>query len=606
MEITDKYILNKVFTGKTKRFNWRYIKYHITQEERDYLQSRFSDSTSITETLYRMFYKIYKRPVCVICGNPVEFRSGESCYKDNDKIFKKCCCKECENKYRNKQKLIGFKTKLGVDNPAQLESVKNKIKETTIKHFGKVALASDIIRKKYENTCLERYGVKNGGGSKQSIEKIKRTCLEKYGEDNPWKCEFVKEKIRNTTFNRYGAYFYQQSDEFQKIKNEIYEKQLNTTYEHYGTYNWFESDDYLIRKNEIKEKYENGIKKYYKSEKYKQNKILNSEKYAISYFYFNDELQEKRKNTFYKNYGTYDWHKSDDFLNRVDEINNKICKTTYNNYGTYHWVNSYDYQLRKNDIFEKIKETSYNRYGAYNWNSSYEYVGHKSEFKNKEYALTYFNTYVSNNDFDLWYSGQKDNIQEKRLDTNYNTYGAYNWYNSHEYSGRKNEFNSKEEAYSYFCSYVNSDNFDEWYNGKGKEIQKKINDTKRKNKTFNKSIPEDECYVLLKEKYPDVIRQYQSDLYPFACDFYIPSIDLYIECNFMWTHGFHPYNENDNDDIEKLNSWKEKSKTSDFYKNAIYTWTDLDIRKKKIAKQNKLNYKVFYYMNDFYNWYNNI
>ena len=74
----------------------------------------------------------------------------------------------------------------------------------------------------------------------------------------------------------------------------------------------------------------------------------------------------------------------------------------------------------------------------------------------------------------------------------------------------------------------------------------------------------------------------------------------------MWTHGLHPYNENDNDDIEKLNSWKEKSKTSDFYKNAIYTWTDLDIRKQKIAKENKLNYKVFYNINEFYNWYNNI
>ena len=35
----------------------------------------------------------------------------------------------------------------------------------------------------------------------------------------------------------------------------------------------------------------------------------------------------------------------------------------------------------------------------------------------------------------------------------------------------------------------------------------------------------------------DIIRQYKSDLYPFACDFYIPSLDLYIECNYHWTHG---------------------------------------------------------------------
>ena len=30
------------------------------------------------------------------------------------------------------------------------------------------------------------------------------------------------------------------------------------------------------------------------------------------------------------------------------------------------------------------------------------------------------------------------------------------------------------------------------------------------------------------------------DRYPFACDFYISSLDLFIECNYHWTHGGKP------------------------------------------------------------------
>lgn len=36
------------------------------------------------------------------------------------------------------------------------------------------------------------------------------------------------------------------------------------------------------------------------------------------------------------------------------------------------------------------------------------------------------------------------------------------------------------------------------------------------------------------------------------------------------------------------------AKTSNYYKNAIYTWTDLDVRKVKIAKENNLNFVAIY------------
>ena len=123
-----------------------------------------------------------------------------------------------------------------------------------------------------------------------------------------------------------------------------------------------------------------------------------------------------------------------------------------------------------------------------------------------------------------------------------------------------------------------------------------INDVMRMNNTFNTSNAEDNYFLKLKEMYGDdnVIRWYSDERYPFACDFYIPSEDLFIEYNKTWTHGGHPFDEMNLDDIYKLETWEEKAKTSKYYQNAIYTWTDLDVRKQKIAKENKLNYKIIY------------
>ena len=128
------------------------------------------------------------------------------------------------------------------------------------------------------------------------------------------------------------------------------------------------------------------------------------------------------------------------------------------------------------------------------------------------------------------------------------------------------------------------------------EFQKQRYEKMKKNGTFSISKPEEDMYKELCEQYGEdnVIRQYRDERYPFACDFYIPSEDLFIELNACWTHGPHPFDENNKDDVELLNEWKEKSQTSQYYKNAIYTWTELDVRKQKIAKENNLKYKVIY------------
>ena len=130
-------------------------------------------------------------------------------------------------------------------------------------------------------------------------------------------------------------------------------------------------------------------------------------------------------------------------------------------------------------------------------------------------------------------------------------------------------------------------------------IKNKHYNTLKKNNSFNKSKPEDQSYELLKEKYSDIIRQYKSKLYPFACDFYIPSLDLYIECNYHWTHGGKLFENTENDKV-LLDKWK--SKNTKFYNRAIETWTNLDVRKYNIAKENNLNYIIFYNIQELQNW----
>lgn len=121
--------------------------------------------------------------------------------------------------------------------------------------------------------------------------------------------------------------------------------------------------------------------------------------------------------------------------------------------------------------------------------------------------------------------------------------------------------------------------------------------TLSENGWFNTSKPEEELYQQLCEQYgkENVKHPYSEDpRYPFACDFYIVSEDLFIELNRFWHHGPHPFDENNPEDIELLNKWKEKAKTSEQYKAAIHTWTIRDVNKIKTANKNNLNYKLIY------------
>ncbi len=135
---------------------------------------------------------------------------------------------------------------------------------------------------------------------------------------------------------------------------------------------------------------------------------------------------------------------------------------------------------------------------------------------------------------------------------------------------------------------------------KREAINKKIYDTMRKNNSFNISKIETKLHSLLLLKFDndDILTQYNEDpRYPFKCDFYIKSLDLFIECQWAQEHGYHPFNTDDELDREKLQELKLKAaqgKPNNRYYHIIYYWTERDPLKLDYLRKNNLNFVLIY------------
>lgn len=63
------------------------------------------------------------------------------------------------------------------------------------------------------------------------------------------------------------------------------------------------------------------------------------------------------------------------------------------------------------------------------------------------------------------------------------------------------------------------------------------------------------------------------------------------------------FDKNNPKHIAKLNKWQSKSnKIDDIYDRAIDCWTNADLKKLEVAKQNNLNYVVLWNKKDIENW----
>lgn len=143
---------------------------------------------------------------------------------------------------------------------------------------------------------------------------------------------------------------------------------------------------------------------------------------------------------------------------------------------------------------------------------------------------------------------------------------------------------------------------------KKKEFVETNWESKKLNGTCSSSAPEDQMYKDLIEVFgKDMVkRNYNKDSrYPFYCDFYIISQDIFIELNGTWFHGSHFFDNSNEEDICQLKLWEAKAEEGHpAYEDAIYRWTVADPLKRKVAKENDINYLVFWDndLTDFHNW----
>ena len=287
-------------------------------------------------------------------------------------------------------------------------------------------------------------------------------------------------------------------------------------------------------------------------------------KYGVKYVVQSKEVKEKSKQTCLEKYGVTNGGGSKQALEKMKE-------TIKEKYGT-------EFFYQSNHFKEKSKQTCLEKYGVTNGGGSKQALEKMKETNLKRRGVEYV--------------FQDKDIREKMRESLIKKYGVDHNLKSKEIQEIIKQTNLK----LYGCE-----------NPMQNEaiIQKGI-DTKRKNHTFNVSKPEEELYLYIKEKIPSVIRQYQDYRYSWSdklnrihhylCDFYIPELDLFIEFNGFPCHGPHSYNPDSKEDQELVEKWKLNYKDGKhpLYKKMINGWTISDVKKRKIAKENNLNYYEFW------------
>ena len=180
------------------------------------------------------------RVICDYCGVEIE-KDYVNFLNEHDNG--KDCCKKCQPKkfaefyqerygvnnpfqldeIKEKSKATSLE-KYGVENPAQSDEVKQKIAQTNMDRYGNTCtLQSDGIKAKAVATCIERYGVDNPFKTKEIQDKITATNAIKYGTGNVAHTPLIAEKIKRTNIERYGVpYTTQVPEVIAKMRESLY------------------------------------------------------------------------------------------------------------------------------------------------------------------------------------------------------------------------------------------------------------------------------------------------------------------------------------------------------------------------------------------------
>lgn len=190
--------------------------------------------------------------------------------------------------------------------------------------------------------------------------------------------------------------------------------------------------------------------------------------------------------------------------------------------------------------------------------------------------------------FGVEYNSQRKEQIEKRKETLIGKYGTTNLHDVPEFEEKCRETILKKTGYdSYF---------------KIPEVRELAYKQLLDDSKSGKSKKEDEIYSFLSELgYNDTIRHYISNSYPYPCDFYIPSLDMYIEYHGSQYHNKRAYL-GTSDDIKEANALlekdklrcKETGKKKSPYFSIFNTWVNIDCKRRNLVNEKKLKYLELY------------
>ena len=206
--------------------------------------------------------------VCDICGKEREmwYRTVVKCNKENELIT--CGSSSCKYK---KYEDTCIK-KYGVDNPSKAQEIKNKKIETCKKNFGcEYPAQSKIVQDKLKKTFQNHFGCDSPMQCKVIQDKMKATCKERYGVENVAQSKVIQDKMKATCKERYGVENGAQSE---VVRN----KMKATCKERYGV-------EYAIQNKAIQDRIKTTCKERYGVENAMQNEEIKNK--TLDSFYFN-------------------------------------------------------------------------------------------------------------------------------------------------------------------------------------------------------------------------------------------------------------------------------------------------------------------------------
>lgn len=281
--------------------------------------------------------------VCKVCGQPTKFRSLGEGYKDT-------CSHKCGSILLKRD-------------PAKMAAKKAKT----------------------EATCLERYGVTNGGGTKEALEKAQKTNMERRGVAWNMQSREVVEKSKATCMDKYGSTTYVHGAEgTARVEATVMERFGRENFfsgkeghaaasagmmAKYGVDNAMHSPEIIERRSAAeREKY--GGRLFVQTEGFKEKSRASQEASYGTWYSASPEGRARYREIMLGRHGVPEYFQSEEFkaksratlqatrgvdnISQTQEWHDKVAATSMAKYGAIHYAKSQEYKRPAIDKYDAM------------------------------------------------------------------------------------------------------------------------------------------------------------------------------------------------------------------------------------------------------------